>query len=510
MKFSEVMWDGFVAVCQKTEIGLQTCRDLSNFFKKLATLEETYAKGVKELCQGASGSVPSNAGAFSFVNQVFAAKPVFPEQEIGSIKICWDFIQVESIKLSDKHLELANNINNDIVQAMNFFIKTEEPKRKNSVTVGQKLSKDLSDSYTTLARTKDTYDKACRELDVAKQMYNRSLQEANFKSQNVEKFNLKIKQAEERIQQTDAEYQSALKKANELQEKFYKESMPTILDELYDFEKQRLEMLKRSFDVFTKLKNELPEQIRQFAAEVEKTIAVADIEKDLDTFIEKNRPSISGPPQAIPYLPVIKYPFGCTLEQLMEKEQKDLGTNIKVPRMVTQMLLAVDRLNGKTTEGLFRIGAKTTDIQDLREQVENGDYKCAAVTSPHVPAALLKQWLRELKSPIVPFNLYDECIKIVEDKNEITRATTLFSVINRIPSINKAILLEISKFLRDYSQEEVVKVTKMNLDNLSMVFAPNILRNPNPSPELALKNTGVEIRFMAEILKNLQDLPFEV
>jgi len=63
--------------------------------------------------------------------------------------------------------------------------------------------------------------------------------------------------------------------------------MPTILDELYDFEKQRLEMLKRSFDVFKKLKNELPDQIRQFATEVEKTIAVVDVEKDLDTFIEK-------------------------------------------------------------------------------------------------------------------------------------------------------------------------------------------------------------------------------
>jgi len=237
---------------------------------------------------------------------------------------------------------------------------------------------------------------------------------------------------------------------------------------------------------------------------------VVDIEKDLDTFIEKNRPTTTGPPQAIPYQPVIKYPFGCTLEQLMEKEQKDLGTNIKVPRIVTQMLLAVDRLNGKTTEGLFRIGAKTTDIQELREQVENGDYKCTGVTSPHIPAALLKQWLRELKSPVVPFILYDECIKIVEDKNELTRATNLFSVINRIPVINKAILLEISKFLRDYSQEDVVKITKMNLDNLSMVFAPNILRNPNPAPELALRNTGIEIRFMAEILKNLQDLPFEV
>jgi len=260
MKFSEVMWDGFAVVCQKTEIGLQTCRDLSGFFKKLATLEETYAKGVKELCQSASGATPSTNTTFSFVNQVLGiGKPIFPEQEIGSVKICWDFIQIESIKLSDRHLELANNINNDIVQSLNLFIKNEEPKRKNSVSTGQKLTKDLSDSYALLAKAKDNYDRACHELDLAKQAYNKALQEASFKSQSIEKFNLRVKQAEERVQQTDTEYQNVLKKTNELQEKFYKEKMPTILDELYDFEKQRLDIIKRCFEVFTKLKKEIPD-----------------------------------------------------------------------------------------------------------------------------------------------------------------------------------------------------------------------------------------------------------
>ena len=43
--------------------------------------------------------------------------------------------------------------------------------------------------------------------------------------------------------------------------------------------------------------------------------------------------------------------------------------------------------------------------------MEKGDYD-VKTSSPHVPAALLKAWLRDLSVPVIPFELYDQAGEI--------------------------------------------------------------------------------------------------
>jgi hypothetical protein len=43
--------------------------------------------------------------------------------------------------------------------------------------------------------------------------------------------------------------------------------------------------------------------------------------------------------------------------------------------------------------------------------LERGDYVVKG-GSPHVPAALLKAWLRDLTTPLIPFDMYDAAISI--------------------------------------------------------------------------------------------------
>jgi hypothetical protein len=43
--------------------------------------------------------------------------------------------------------------------------------------------------------------------------------------------------------------------------------------------------------------------------------------------------------------------------------------------------------------------------------VEDDDYSMD-VSSAHVPAALLKKWLRDLVEPIITDSLYDSCIDL--------------------------------------------------------------------------------------------------
>lgn len=50
----------------------------------------------------------------------------------------------------------------------------------------------------------------------------------------------------------------------------------------------------------------------------------------------------------------------------------------------------------------------------------------------HTPASLLKLWYRELYDPLIPDELYDECVQ-TEDP-EVAAA-----IINRLPRINRLV-----------------------------------------------------------------------
>ena len=81
--------------------------------------------------------------------------------------------------------------------------------------------------------------------------------------------------------------------------------------------------------------------------------------------------------------------------------------------------------------------------------------------------------LRDLVDPIIPHALYDYCIKNAENTDE-----TLL-ILDMIPEHNRNVLLYLISFLQVIGEPQNQAATKMNINNLAMVFAPNILRCPS-------------------------------
>ncbi len=52
----------------------------------------------------------------------------------------------------------------------------------------------------------------------------------------------------------------------------------------------------------------------------------------------------------------------------------------------------------------FRIPADMEPLYDLKAEIESGNYTIN-VTNANTPASLLKLWLRELASPLIPHQL---------------------------------------------------------------------------------------------------------
>lgn len=121
------------------------------------------------------------------------------------------------------------------------------------------------------------------------------------------------------------------------------------------------------------------------------------------------------------------------------------------------------------------------------------------ITDASVPASLLKSWynhdfniidslirLRDLSDPIIPHELYDFCIKNAED------GTKALTVIQHLPEFNLNVLQYLIHFLQIICDPKNEPVTRMSVNNIAMVFAPNILRCPSDNLQVILEQTKYE------------------
>ena len=69
----------------------------------------------------------------------------------------------------------------------------------------------------------------------------------------------------------------------------------------------------------------------------------------------------------------------------------------------TDRPIPVPALNGLSTEGIFRIPADYDEVTMVKCRYDQ--WEPGQASDAHVPAALLKQWLRELYIPLIPGNI---------------------------------------------------------------------------------------------------------
>merc|ERR1719193_1104349 len=187
--------------------------------------------------------------------------------------------------------------------------------------------------------------------------------------------------------------------------------------------------------------------------------------------------------------------FGGTLAEILDIQRDKFPTR-RLPWILTTLTEQILGLNGLSTEGIFRIPADFDEVSSSKCRYDQ--WEVTTCSDAHVPAALLKLWLRELYVPLIPDDaLYAEAIAVGEDTN------AALMVINKLPEIHTLVLKYLIRFLQVFARSEVVNVTKMDASNLSMVFAPNFLRCPDNDPTIIMENTRKEMAFVKTLIHGL-------
>lgn len=198
--------------------------------------------------------------------------------------------------------------------------------------------------------------------------------------------------------------------------------------------------------------------------------------------------------------------FGVTLQNVLESQQRhaasvpEISARPDFPYVITALTSIVSRLNGPTTEGIFRIPGSHMLCTKLRLQLEAGNYTGSGLLDPHVPASVLKWWLRDLEEPVIPAAFYNACLEAAKGTDA---ATACVRVVDSLPPLNKTVVYSIINFVQVLARPENVTHTKMAVGSLSIVFGPNLLRCQATEMMLVFEAQKWEQTFVTTLIKNL-------
>jgi hypothetical protein len=189
-----------------------------------------------------------------------------------------------------------------------------------------------------------------------------------------------------------------------------------------------------------------------------------------------------------------------SLSKLMEIERSS-NPSAKVPQLFTALVEGIKYHNGFKTEGIFRISPGVTDLDALRNDINSGIYNIDVIDA-HVPAALLKEWLRQLPEPLIPMSLYEDCINL--GRNDTQTVESYVEILSKTDDCNRNVIFELLEFIKEMAKPEYEEHTKMGLKNLAIVFAPSFLRSKFDDLSMILKNNSAELQFVSNLV-NLYD-----
>jgi len=151
-------------------------------------------------------------------------------------------------------------------------------------------------------------------------------------------------------------------------------------------------------------------------------------------------------------------------------------------------------------EGIFRKSGASKEMDLFKNKYDEGQIESTSSldpkTDPNTIAGLMKLFFRQLPTPITPPSHYQKFLEInIDDDDCITQVK---NILNTLPKVNFMCLHYLCKFLEDHAKHS--SITKMDVSNLSIVFATNIIRPKKETKENSLKFSRVTNLFTKMII----------
>ncbi len=443
------------------------------------------------------------------------------------MNLCRDaFVSVlnQSEAMSACHRRLADQIQGSIMTPLLAFFEVSSKLSVSTQTDKEKTRRSLGQSFELLRKsersTQHTIDEVLRLADrintKVRANSGEGKQRSTFFGSSVGKSREQLKRVHVKALDAMRAHRKLCAEVSTRQQKYLDEEMPSILERMQSLEEMRIEMFKRQSMSYAQCLEAFSDEYIKVVANITHFGELIDKDEDIRNFTRNCQMHKSLKLPDVTYA-LSKTPEEMTLEKLLSLErssadfkstladimkgQRKTAPKLAVPRAVATLTAAFERVGGLQTEGVFRVPAQKTSIEELRAEVAKEGFSVPDSTSPHIVAGCLKDYLRRLRGTLAPEDVYDRCVAL--GKADAVDQKGLQSVTNALPRHNRKLLEHLARLVAKISSPSNVPRTKMTLANLAMVFAPAIIQNPSTDPLAMLSSIKYEIRFVQRLLAYL-------
>ncbi|XP_041801954.1 rac GTPase-activating protein 1 [Chelmon rostratus] len=175
-------------------------------------------------------------------------------------------------------------------------------------------------------------------------------------------------------------------------------------------------------------------------------------------------------------------------------------TSPMIPPLVVHCINEIEQ-RGLHEAGLYRLSGADRTVKELKEKFLRS--KTVPVLSKvddiHAITGLLKDFLRNLKEPLLTFRLnrpFMESAEVSDDDNSIA---LMYQTISDLPQANRDTLAFVVLHLQRVADSSD---TRMDISNLARVFGPTIVGHavPNPDPMTILQDTKRQPKVVERLL----------
>lgn len=273
--FADDLWDKFELIVKQVRNGKNFTNTAGKYLLKRAQIEREYAKSTLRLTQ----------------DKAFNA-----DTELGTVKDCWFTTREEFGNFSSRHENLATELTK-IAEAMQNYLNEKKKYRKTLVANGDKLTRELKAAEQKESKAKLNYESLKKKHEEAED-------EANKVSGTAKEAKAKktAEAASKKADAADTEYSDAVNQLVAVQQKFYNDEMPKILEELQKLEENRLDNMKDWFIAVAVAQETIAPALTTTTQNIRNVTEAIDRAADISGFITATTTHSVKPPPAV-YVP---------------------------------------------------------------------------------------------------------------------------------------------------------------------------------------------------------------
>uniref|UniRef100_H3D4Q4 Rac GTPase-activating protein 1 n=1 Tax=Tetraodon nigroviridis TaxID=99883 RepID=H3D4Q4_TETNG len=176
------------------------------------------------------------------------------------------------------------------------------------------------------------------------------------------------------------------------------------------------------------------------------------------------------------------------------------GTSPMIPALVVHCINEIEK-RGLHEVGLYRLSGADRQVKELKEKFLRGKTVplLSKVDDVNVITGVLKDFLRNLKEPLLTFSLNQPFLEAAEISDEDNSKAQMYQIIADLPQPNRDTLAYLITHLQKVADSTE---TRMDAGNLARVFGPTIVGHsvPNPDPMTILQDTKRQPKVVERLL----------